>query len=152
MEWSPSSEADSSSTSKIPLSWWYLPVHYYIYKCDPPVSILNQNRPIHASPSHLLEIHFAVILPSMPRSSKCFLSLTSPNQKTTTVPFSHTCHMLHPSHSVLDLTNNICWAVPNMSTSCSEIPITIYHGCAKAHRFRTLEQMNACIMTEQLFI
>jgi len=82
MEQSPSSEAGTSSSSKIPLSWWYLHVHYHTHKCQPPVSTLHQIHLIHASPSHLLEIHFAVILPSMPRSSKWFHSLRSPGQKT----------------------------------------------------------------------
>jgi len=100
MELSPSSEGDWSSTSKIPLNWWYLHVHYHIHKCQPPVSILNQIHPVHASPSNLLEIHFAIILPSMPRSSKWFHSLRSPNQKTVHIsPFSHTCHMHFPSDS-----------------------------------------------------
>jgi hypothetical protein len=50
MELTPSSEGDMSSTSKIHLNWWYLSVHYHIHKCQPPVSILNQIHPVHASP------------------------------------------------------------------------------------------------------
>jgi hypothetical protein len=38
---------------------------------------------VHASPCHLLDNHSAGIFPSMPRSSKWFHSLRSPNQKTT---------------------------------------------------------------------
>jgi hypothetical protein len=45
MDLSPSSEADRFSTSKIPLNWWYLHVHYHIHKCQPPVSVLNQIQP-----------------------------------------------------------------------------------------------------------
>jgi hypothetical protein len=75
----------------------------------PPVPI----SPVHAFPSHSLEIHFNIIFLSMPRSPKWSLSLRPPQHNTiSTSPVSHSCHMRRPSHySWLDHPENIWWRV-----------------------------------------
>ena len=44
-------------------------VHYRIHKRLPPVPVVCQNNPVHASSSHLLKIHFNVTLLCTPRSA-----------------------------------------------------------------------------------
>jgi hypothetical protein len=50
-------------------------VHCRINKHQPPVHILSQFDPVHVSPSHVLKIHFNIILSCTPASSKWSLSL-----------------------------------------------------------------------------
>ena len=75
----PSWDANSSSAvQEIPRILRKPKVHYPIRTLPPPVPILIQS----ASLTHVLKIHFNIILPSMPGSYKRSLSLGSPPPKT----------------------------------------------------------------------
>ena len=78
----------------------------HIHKLPPHVPILCQVDPAHASTSHFLEIHFNIILPSTPESSKCSLSLRFPHRNHLySAPHPHTCNM--PRQSPFDHPENI---------------------------------------------
>jgi len=63
-------------------------------------------------PSHFLEIHFNIILPSTPGSFKWSLFFGSSNQSCLPLSCPHTCHMIRLSHSsCFDHSNNIWWGV-----------------------------------------
>jgi hypothetical protein len=65
----------------------------------------------HGTQTHFLKIHFNIILPSMPRTSKRSLSLRSPHPNPASAyPVSHTCHMPCLLHSAWFYhPNNIWW-------------------------------------------
>jgi len=74
IEQSPVWEAYSFSASQeIPHILLTSNVHYRFHNSPSPVPILNQRNPVH-SPSNCVKIHFNIVLPLTPRSSKCSFS------------------------------------------------------------------------------
>jgi hypothetical protein len=98
MEQSPSWNANIFSTSQeINRILWNQKVVYCIHKCPPTISILNQLNSVHSPTSHFLKIHFYIIFPSMPGSSKLdFPWGFSIKDLYTSLPCK--CYMPHPPH------------------------------------------------------
>jgi len=111
MEHSPSWEANRCSASqKIPRILWNPKVHYRIYKCPPPFTIVSHTNSSQATPFHSLKIYFNIMFPSTPRSPKWSLSITSPHQSPVYTSRFTICS--YPSHFLWFFQpNNICGEV-----------------------------------------
>ena len=86
-----------AANQEIPRILWNPKVHYHTHKCPPPVPILSQLHPVPTTPSHFLQIHLNITLPSTSWSPQWYPSIRFPT-KTLCTPL-HTCHMPRPSHS-----------------------------------------------------
>jgi hypothetical protein len=62
----------TSASQEITQILWNPKIYYRIYKSPRPVPILNHSKLIRSFPSNILEIHFNIISPSIP---KFFLTL-----------------------------------------------------------------------------
>jgi len=66
-----------------------------IHKSLPPLSILNQTNSVCTFPSHILKVHFNIILSPTPMSSKWSLSFRLNHQNSVYLsPVSHFFYML----------------------------------------------------------
>ena len=97
---SPSWKANRfSATQEIPHILRNPKVYYCIHKCPPPVPILCQLDPVHTPTSYFLKIYLNIILPSVPGSPQCSLSLRFPHQKPVHAsPLRHTATC--PAHHI----------------------------------------------------
>jgi len=129
MDQSPSWEPNRFSVSQeIPRIERNPKVSYRIHKCPPPVPILSQINPKHASPSHFLKIHMNRALSSMRGSSKwdfSFYFLTKPLYTPLLLPTRVTRSVL----ILLDLISRIIFTkdyISLNSSSCSFLysPVT----------------------------
>jgi hypothetical protein len=94
-------------------------VLYRIHKSPPPAPFLNHIKPANDSQSHFLKVHFSMIFPSRPRSTKWSPFLRSPHQNPVcTSPVPRTWHMPRPSHySWFYHKNDILWGVHSINSS-----------------------------------
>ena len=60
----------SPASKEMSSNLWHPKVHYHFHDSPPTVPTLGQINPIHTLPSYFLKIHFNIIFPAMPMSSK----------------------------------------------------------------------------------
>ena len=101
MEQSLSWEANRLSADQIiPRILWNPKVHYRSHKCPSPAPTLREIDPVHSFKTHFLKIHFIIILPSTPGSSRWSLSCMFSHQNPVCASsLSHTRYVARLSHS-----------------------------------------------------
>jgi hypothetical protein len=110
MEQSPWEASWFSAGQEVPHILWKLKVHYHIHTCLPPVRILSQIDPLYTPPFHFLKIHFNIILPSLPGSSKWSCSFRYPPPKPSIHLYSSPCVLYAPLISFFSVWSpKQCW-------------------------------------------
>jgi hypothetical protein len=101
MEQGPSWEANRFSASqKIPRILWNPKVYCRTYTCPPPVPVLSQLDQVHTPTTYFPKVHFNIIFPSTPGSSKLSLFLRFFHQNPLYIFYlHHTRYMPRPTHS-----------------------------------------------------
>ena len=92
-EHSPPSEANRYrlASQEIPPPFlWNPKVYYHNHKSSPHASVLAQINLVHASPFHLLKMHFNIIFPSTP----CLLSVWRKHNSEILIPVHEMMHRL----------------------------------------------------------
>ena len=94
----PSSEAIRSLGSQE--IFWNAKVHHRAHKSPPSVPMFSQANQVHALPLHLFKIHFNIIIPDTPSSSKWSLSVRFPQRNLICIYFSSPpeCHVSLPTN------------------------------------------------------
>ena len=90
---------DPQTVKKFPAFYGTPKVHYRNHKSPPPVPVLSQINPVHASASHYLKIYFNINLPSTPMSFKWVISFT-PLTKTLHESLLPPIHNTCPTHPI----------------------------------------------------
>jgi len=100
-------EVNRFPASQIPCILWNPEVPYCVYECSPPVRILGQISPVHASPLHFLKIHFNVVF-HLCQGHSSVLFPSGFHTKTLTAPLLFPVHVTCLTHLILYL---ITWII-----------------------------------------
>jgi hypothetical protein len=130
MEQSPSSELVVPHVrNKIPTR--NLNVHYRVHNSPPLVPALSHRNLFHTLPQLFFNIHYSIILPSTPRSSKWSVSFVFTHQYFECISvLPNTCYMPFPSHRhSYDHLDNICWTAQSWSSSLCSFLQSLITSC-----------------------